>query len=265
MIGKHFKISFISPSFATVSFLKLAPDITAVNHIIQMIYLLCLTGSKCIPEKLDCCRGVYKPTVWAHHQSKQATQLLHEGNVSFLLQQKSCQRKVESFTYLCTVDLLIKLSNTGIKYFNLKEQLSKKSLKHQKWKFAEILTYIKIYKWQLIQHFNTTPRLNDTHLAEYSLNDSCISPAHAQTGSNWAPVYGTPADGTETKHKRISFFSPICPLLACIRPWTIIVTLFDQFYWHSCCWFCFHVSLRLLMSGCILAEYCPWCVSCTRF
>lgn len=127
------------------------------------LYLLCFTGSKCIPEKLDCCRGVYKPTVWAHHQSKQATQLLHEGNVSFLLQQKSCQRKVESFTYLCTVDLLIKLSNTGIKYFNLKEQLSKKSLKHQKWKFAEILTYIKIYKWQLIQHFNTTPRLQNTH------------------------------------------------------------------------------------------------------
>ncbi len=55
--------------------------------------------------------------------------------------------------------------------------------------------------------FNTTERLNDTdaHLADYSLNDSCISPAHAQTGSNWAPVYGTPADGTETKHKRIRF------------------------------------------------------------
>lgn len=70
---------------------KLAPDRTAVNQIIQMMYLLGLTGSKRIPEKLDCCRGVYKPTVRAHHQSKQATQLLHEGNVPFLLQQKSSQ------------------------------------------------------------------------------------------------------------------------------------------------------------------------------
>lgn len=95
--------------------------------------------------------------------------------------------------------------------------------------------------------FNTTERLNDTdaHLADYSLNDSCISPAHAQTGSNWAPVYGTPADGTETKHKRISFFSPIRPLLSSIRPWTIIVTLFDQFY----------RQLLLILLSCLVVSY----------
>lgn len=87
---------------------------------------------------------------------------------------------------------------------------------------------------------------------DYSLNDSCISPAHAQRGSSWAPVYGRPAGGTKTKNKRISFFLvPFTLFPSHTRSWTIIVQLFD----HLSVLF---TQLLLILLLCVVTS-CLWC------
>ena len=67
------------------------------------MYLLRLAGPEGVPKQLHSCRGVHKPAVGAHHQSEEATQLLHESYVSLLLKWK------ELFTYRITYALALHL------------------------------------------------------------------------------------------------------------------------------------------------------------
>lgn len=72
------------------------------------MYLLCLAGPKSVPEQLHSCRGVHKPAIRAHHQGKEASQLLHERYVSPLLHIKT--KTYGGVKYTVTV-LLTKTTN----------------------------------------------------------------------------------------------------------------------------------------------------------